>query len=99
MDRRTVLTLSTTATLSGLYALYCVLFGPLLSPRPELFRRTKLRAEELPANDPGYAREAAEFLPDQPWTADAAYQAHVGRSLVFAREVEKVEDSARVKFT
>src|SRR3990172_7729303 len=84
MDRRTVLTLSTAAVLSGLYALYGVLFGPWLSPRPEIFRRTVTQVDDLPARD-------------LVWAADAAYQAHFGRSIVFAEQWETVEDEGREK--
>ncbi|MGQ0635246.1 MAG: hypothetical protein ACT4QC_11595 [Planctomycetaceae bacterium] len=97
MDRRTVLTLSTAAVLSGLYALYGVVFGPLLSPRLEINRRAVTRSDDAPARDLECAREAAEHLPEQIWAADAAYQAHFGRSIVFAEKWEMVENEGREK--
>ncbi|HTI52142.1 MAG TPA: hypothetical protein VL475_14365 [Planctomycetaceae bacterium] len=93
-----MLTLSTSASLCGMYALYGAIVSPLVSPGPELLTERTVSAGEGPRRPPEYRHQAEEHLPQCPWAADAKYQIRNEQTYVYFQEWEKTEQSRRVRF-
>jgi hypothetical protein len=100
VNRRLLLTASTAASLSGLYVLYALLVTPLFTPQitiasPGISTNTRLPGGRYQtANE----REAARYLADQPWTANAKYQVRTEEAYFYAEEWEQIPDSKKVRF-
>jgi hypothetical protein len=106
VNRRSLLTLSTSAFLTGAYALYEVLVSPLVSPGPELFSERAATASMKPLTESVAELQAAKYLADQTWPgerpiADAKYQVQVANqaTFVFAEKWEPIENTGRVRIT
>jgi hypothetical protein len=93
------LTLSTAASLSGLYALYGAIVSPLVSPGPELLSERTISRGQIPRRPPEYRLQAEEHLANCPWAADAKYQLRNEQTYVYFQKWEKTEQSRRVRFT
>lgn len=89
-SRRTLLTASAAAGLSGLCAGYVAITRPLLRPAAGVDRQPF----EFTSQPLGAARinqSALRYLPDQPWAAKAEWEVHNGRSILFFNSCEPIE--------
>lgn len=95
ISRRTMLTVSTAAGLSGLCAAYVVFTRPLLRPAEGVDRGPMQVASE-PLESPEHD-VALRYLPDQPWAAKADFVIRNGRSLVFFNTYEPTKDGKAIE--
>jgi hypothetical protein len=99
VDRRTLLTVSTAALLSGFYEAYAVFVSPLFSPRNDLGTESaRLQPDKAPPKPPENRRQAEKYLSDQPWTSDSKYQLRTDDSLFYFQEWEPIEQTGKVRF-
>ena len=99
MFRRLLLTISTTACLSAIYAIYALTVTPLFTPEqieaPEAERRPTQRVVK---DSPIYEQLAAKWLGQHPWTTNARYKVGSSRAYLYAEDWDKVEPSGDVRF-
>ncbi|MGC1272545.1 MAG: hypothetical protein WBC44_02470 [Planctomycetaceae bacterium] len=89
-SRRTLLTASAAAGLSGLCAGYVAITRPLLRPA-EGVDRQPFAFTSQPLNSARINKSALLYLPDQPWAAKAEWEVHNGRSILFFNSCEPLE--------
>ncbi|MBA3313587.1 MAG: hypothetical protein H0T47_09920, partial [Planctomycetaceae bacterium] len=95
ISRRTMLTVSAAAGLSGLCAAYVTVTRPLLRPA-EGVDRGPIQFTSEPLATPEH-EFAVRYLPDQAWAANADYVIRNGRSLVFFNSYEPVENNTAIR--
>lgn len=99
MSKRTLLTISTTAGLTGLYWLYALLVTPMFqAPAVTQFEHQVATNVAVPEIPPENERMAREHLPNDDWVAEAKCQFRSGQTLMFAQTFERVGSDA-IRFT
>jgi hypothetical protein len=93
---RLILTVSTTASLCGAYALYSWVVTPIFTPAPAMPIVSSGASGDV-ANRPAESHDAAtRFLPEYPWTAEAKY-VWSGKHTVFAEELEMNDQTSEIE--
>lgn len=99
MTRRLLFTASTAASLCGLYVLYALLVTPVFTPNIEITSgKDRIKTEWTGDYTTASQREAARYLKDQTWTADAGYQVRTDEAYFYSDEWQQVPDSKQVEF-
>ena len=101
MVRRVILTLSTAASLCGLFSLYSAFVSPVLQPisRPRLSKLSPQTQAAFESRNTDNQRLAKLYLPKVPWTREAGYQGRQDDLLIYAQEVKVHEDKGVVSFS
>lgn len=93
---RLILTVSTTASLCGAYALYSWVVTPIFTPAPAMPIVSGGSSGEV-ANRPAESHDAASrFLAEYPWTAEAKY-VWSDRHIVFAEDMQLNEQTSELE--
>lgn len=99
MFRRMLLTVSITACLCGVYAVYALTVTPLLTP-PHIESPQPVRRAPRPVTSetPIYERLAAKWLGQHAWAQAARYKVGRGRAYLYSEDWEKVQPSGHIRF-
>ena len=99
MFRRLLLTVSVTACLCGVYAVYALTVTPLLTPPQIEAPRPVLRTTgPVTSETPIYERLAAKWLGQHAWAQSARYKVGRGRAYLYSEDWEKVQPSGHIRF-